>query len=69
MALWSIRAGVTLFVAPALKSSTLLEVTEIGTIYSHKSYARPTRCTHVCLGLKGDKKGLVLSPYRHCQIV
>ena len=40
--------------SPALKFSTLLEVTVTGTIYSHESCTRLTRCTHVCVGFKGD---------------
>ena len=43
------------FWAPALEFSTLLEVTEAGTIHVHASCTRPTRCTPVLLGFKGVK--------------
>ena len=67
IALRSIRVGGTYFWAPALEFSTLLEVTEAGTIHVHASCTRPTRCTPVILGFKGVKWGSKLSPYRHCQ--
>ena len=40
------------FVAPALEFSTLLEITEAGTIYSYGSYTSPTTCSPVALGFK-----------------
>ena len=55
------------FWAPALEFSTLLEVTEAGTIHVHASCTRPTRCTPVLLGFKGVKWGSKLCPYRHCR--
>ena len=57
MVLWSVRVGATLFVAPALKFSTSLEVTEVSTVYSHESCTRPIRCTTLALGLMGVKWG------------
>ena len=53
MVLWSVRVGATLFVAPALKFSTSLEVTEVSTVYSHERCTRPIRCTTLALGLMG----------------
>ena len=50
IAVWSIRVGGTYFWAPALEFSTLLEVTEAGTILVHASCTRPTRCTPVVGG-------------------
>ena len=67
IALRSIRVGGTYFWVPALEFSTLLEVTEAGTIHVHASCTRPTRCTPVLLGFKGVKWGSKLCPYRHCQ--
>ena len=67
IALRSIREGGTYFWAPALEFSTLLEVTEAGTIHVHASCTRPTRCTPVLLGFKGVKWGSKLCPYRHCR--
>ena len=67
IAVWSIRVGGTYFWAPALEFSTLLEVTEAGTILVHASCTRPTRCTPVLLGFKGVKWGSKLGSYRHCQ--
>ena len=67
IALRSIRVGGTYFWAPALEFSTLLEVTEAGTIHVHASCTRPTRCTPVLLGFKGVKWGSKLCPYRHCR--
>ena len=58
IAVWSIRVGGTYFWAPALEFSTLLEVTEAGTILVHASCTRPTRCTPVLLGFKGGKMGV-----------
>ena len=43
IALRSIREGGTYFWAPALEFSTLLEVTEAGTIHVHASCTRPTK--------------------------
>ena len=59
MVLWSVRLGATLFVAPVLKFSTSLEVTEVtcSTVYSHDSCTRPIRCTTLALGLMGVKWG------------
>ena len=54
IALRSIRVGGTYFWVPALEFSTLLEVTEAGTIHVYASCTRPTRCTPVLLGFKGD---------------
>ena len=62
IALRSIREGGTYFWAPALEFSTLLEVTEAGTIHVH-GCTRPTRCTPVLLGFKGVKWGSKLCPY------
>ena len=67
IAVWSIRVGGTYFWAPALEFSTLLELTEAGTILVHASCTRPTRCTPVLLGFKGVKWGSKLGTYRHCQ--
>ena len=50
--------GATLFVAQALKFSTSLDVTEVSTVYSHKSCTRPIRCTTLALGLMGGKMGV-----------
>ena len=47
--------GGTFFGAPALEFSTLLEVTEAGTIHVNASCTSPTRCTPVLLGFKGVK--------------
>ena len=57
MVLWSVRVGATLFVAPALKFSKSLEVTEVSTVYSHESCTRPIRCISLALGLMGVKWG------------
>ena len=57
IALRSIRVWVTYFGAPVLGFSTLLEVTEDGTVHGHASCTMPTRCTHVLLGFKGVKWG------------
>ena len=43
IALRSIRVGVPTFGASALEFSTLLEVTEAGTIHNAASCTRPTR--------------------------
>ena len=69
IALRSIRVGVTYFGASVLEFSTLLEVTEAGTVHVHASCTRPTRCTPILLGFTGVKWGLKLCPYRHCQCV
>ena len=53
IAVWSIRVGGTYFWAPALEFSTLLEVTEAGTILVHASCTRPTRCTPFFWVLRG----------------
>ena len=53
IALRSIRVGGTYFWAPALEFSTLLEVTEAGTIHVHASCTRPTRCTPFFWVLRG----------------
>ena len=50
--------GGTYFWVPALEFSTLLEVTEAGTIHVYASCTRPTRCTPVLLGFKGVKWGV-----------
>ena len=55
IALRSIRVGGTYFWVPALEFSTLMEVTEAGTIHVYASCTRPTRCTPVLLGFKGVK--------------
>ena len=59
IALRSIREGGTYFWAPALEFSTLLEVTEAGTIHVHArcSCTRPTRCTPVLLGWRQPRLG------------
>ena len=69
IALRSKRVGVTYFGAPVLEFSTLLEVTEAGTVHVYASCTRPTRCTPVLLGFKGGKLGFKLCLYRHCQSV
>ena len=43
----------TYFASPALEFSTLLEVTEAGTIHINTCCTMPTRCTPVLLGFKG----------------
>ena len=43
MTLRSVREAVTVFGAHPLEFSTLLELPEVGTIYSHKSCKRPAR--------------------------
>ena len=58
-ALRSIRVGVTYFWAPALELSTLLEVTETGTIHVHASCTRPTRCKPVLMGFKEVNGGKI----------
>ena len=63
MVLWSVRVGATLFVAPALKFSTSLEVTEVSTVYSHERCTRPIRCTTLALGLMGGKMGVKLMSF------
>ena len=50
IALWSIGVRGTFFGGPALEFSTLLEVTEAGTIHVHASCTMPTRCTPVLFG-------------------
>ena len=40
MALRSIDVGITFYGAPAVKFSTLLEVTEVRTIYLHERFTR-----------------------------
>ena len=45
--------GGTYFWAPALEFSTLLEVTEAGTILVHASCTRPTRCPPFFWVLRG----------------
>ena len=67
IALRSLLVVGTYFWSPALEFSTLLEVTEAGTIHVHASCTRPTRCTPVLLGFKRVKMGSKLCPYRHCQ--
>ena len=57
MALRSIHVGITLFGAPAVRFSTLLEVTEVRTIYLHERFTRPSRCTPVALGFMEEKWG------------
>ena len=48
---------VTYFGAPALKFSNLLEIIEVGTIYSHEGCTRPTRGAPVALDFKGVQLG------------
>ena len=57
MALRSIHVGITFFGAPAVRFSTLLEVTEVRTIYLHERFTRPSRCTPVALGFMEEKWG------------
>ena len=47
MALRSIDVGITFYGAPAVKFSTLLEVTEVRTIYLHERFTRLSRCTQL----------------------
>ena len=58
MVLWSVRVGATLFVAPALKFSTSLAVTEVSTVYSQESCTRPIRCTPLAYGFNGGIMGV-----------
>ena len=53
IALRSIRVGGTYFWVPALEFSTLLEVTEAGTIHVDASCTRLTRCTPFFWVLRG----------------
>ena len=51
--LWRKNGGKIYVRGLALEFLTLLEVFEVGTIYSHGSFTRPTMCTPVALDLRG----------------
>ena len=57
MALRSVRVAVTVFGAHPLEFSTLLELPEVGTIYSHKSCKRPASETPLLWVLRGLNGG------------
>lgn len=54
MALLSVRMEGTTSGPSALECSTLLEVTEAGTVYSHKSCTGTSRCFPFALDFKGE---------------